>query len=66
MNAQQVILRLGSTDASVFYIDPRMKEIVETRRKEKGIGAIRKDHKSSETQGVRSCNQTSAKIRKIG
>jgi hypothetical protein len=40
-----VILRMGSIDASVFYIDPRMKEIVEAKRKEKEISAIRKDGK---------------------
>ncbi len=43
--SSQVILRMGSGAASIFYIDPRMKEIVEARRKEKEIGAIRRDGK---------------------
>ncbi len=29
----------------MFYIDPRMDEVVEARKKEKEIGAIRKDKK---------------------
>ncbi len=42
----QIILRMSSVEASVFYTDPRMKEVVETRRKEKEIDAIRKGGKT--------------------
>jgi len=36
---------MSSGEASVFYIDPRMKEAVEARKKEKELGAFRKDGK---------------------
>jgi len=39
----QITLRMSSGQASVFYTDPRMKQVVETKKKEKEIDAIRKD-----------------------
>lgn len=41
----QIILRMSSGEASVFYTDPRMKEVVETRRKQEEIDAMRKGGK---------------------
>jgi hypothetical protein len=41
----QILLRMSSGEASVFYIDPGMKEAVEARKKEKELGAFRKDGK---------------------
>jgi hypothetical protein len=39
----QIVLRMSSGEASVFYIDPGMKEIVEAKEKEKELGRFRKD-----------------------
>jgi len=36
---------MSSGQASVFYTEPRMKQVVETKKKEKGIDAIRKGGK---------------------
>jgi hypothetical protein len=41
----QITLRVSSGQASVFYTDPRMKQVVEAKKKEKEIDAIRKDGK---------------------
>lgn len=41
----QITLRMSSGEAWVFYTDPKMKEVVDTRRKEKEIDAIRKGGK---------------------
>ena len=41
----QITLRMSSAEASVFYTDPRMKQVVEAKKKEKEVDAIRKDGK---------------------
>jgi hypothetical protein len=41
----QITLRKSSIEVHVFYTDPKMKEIVEARRKEKELGSVRKDGK---------------------
>lgn len=46
--SSQITLRIRHMEASVFYTDLRMKETMETRRKEKEIGAIRKEGRNSE------------------
>jgi hypothetical protein len=41
----QITLRMSSGQASVFYTDPRMKQVVEAKKKGKEIDAMRKDGK---------------------
>jgi hypothetical protein len=41
----RIVLRMSTSEASVFYTDPRMKQGVEAKKKEKEIDAIRKDGK---------------------
>jgi hypothetical protein len=36
---------MGTVQASILYIDSRMKQVVEARRKEKEIGVLRKGGK---------------------
>ena len=44
-NTSRITLRMSSGQASVFYTDPRMKQVVEAKKKEKEVDAIRKDGK---------------------
>jgi hypothetical protein len=41
----QITLRMSSGQASVFYTDPRMKQVIEAKKKVKEIDAIRKNGK---------------------